>query len=222
MLGNNFTERAQRVLIYAKEEAESFKHGYVGTEHILLGILRENGLASNALKEEQIDIEDVRELIEEYEGTGEAISFGNEIPLTPRTKRLIEISFIEARNLGHNLVTPEHILLALIKEQEGVAFTILANLGADLEKIQKFLIENFNGEETPGSTQNYSKEKSKTPTLDKYGRDLTQMAREGKLDPVIGRDKETERILEILCRRTKNNPCFQDITERRLILVKNF
>jgi ATP-dependent Clp protease ATP-binding subunit ClpC len=207
MLGNNFTERAQRVLIYAKEEAESFKHGYVGTEHILLGILRENGLASNALKEEQIDIEDVRELIEEYEGTGEAVSFGNEIPLTPRTKRLIEISFIEARNLGHNLVTPEHILLALIKEQEGVAFTILANLGADLEKIQKFLIENFNGEENPGSTQNYSKERSKTPTLDKYGRDLTQMAREGKLDPVIGRDKETERILEILCRRTKNNPC---------------
>jgi len=207
MLGNNFTERAQRVLIYAKEEADGFKHGYVGTEHILLGILREEGPASNALKEGQVDIEDIRELIEEYEGMGEAGSFGNDIPLTPRTKRLIESSLITARDLGHNLVTPEHILLALIKEQEGVAFTILVNLGVDMEKLQKTLIDNFNGEENLGSAQSFSKEGGKTPTLDKYGRDLTQMAREGKLDPVIGRDKETERILEILCRRTKNNPC---------------
>ncbi|MDV3426326.1 MAG: ATP-dependent Clp protease ATP-binding subunit [Bacillota bacterium] len=207
MLGNNFTERAQRVLIYAKEEADGFKHGYVGTEHILLGLLREEGPASDALKEGQVDIEEIRELIEEYEGTGEAASFGNDIPLTPRTKRLIESSLIAARDLGHNLVTPEHILLALIKEQEGVAFTILVNLGVDLEKLQKTLLDNFNGEENSGSTQSFSKEGGKTPTLDKYGRDLTQMAREGKLDPVIGRDKETERILEILCRRTKNNPC---------------
>jgi len=207
MLGNNFTERAQRVLIFAKEEAESFKHGYVGTEHILIGILREDGLASNALKEAQVDIEDIRELIEEYEGIGETETFGNEIPLTPRTKRLIEASFIEARNLGHNLVSPEHILLALIKEQEGVAYTILINLEVDMGKLQKFLLENFNGEDNSDTAESFSKEKGKTPTLDKYGRDLTQMAREGKLDPVIGRDKETERILEILCRRTKNNPC---------------
>lgn len=207
MLGNNFTERAQRVLIYAKEEADGFKHGYVGTEHILLGILREEGPASNALKEGQVDIEDIRELIEEYEGTGEAGSFGNEVPLTPRTKRLIESSLLAAREFGHNLVTPEHILLAIIREQEGVAFTILVNLGVDMEKLQKTLLDNFNGEENLGSTQSFSKEGGKTPTLDKYGRDLTQMAREGKLDPVIGRDKETERILEILCRRTKNNPC---------------
>jgi len=148
-------------------------------------------------------------LIEEYEGKGEFAINKNEIPLTPRTKRLLELSLLEARNLNHNYITPEHLLLALIRESEGVAYAILTNLGLDFEKLQKELMKAFSPENVQG-TANMGKAKPKntnTPTLDQYGRDLTQMAEEEKLDPVIGRDKETERVLEILCRRIKNNPC---------------
>ncbi|MBV7274482.1 ATP-dependent Clp protease ATP-binding subunit [Clostridium thailandense] len=207
MMFGRFTERAQKVLLYAQEEAQGLQHGYVGTEHILLGILREEGIAKKLLNEMGITVEAVRNLVEEYEGKGDIELYKNEIPLTPRTKRLLELSLLEARNLNHNYISPEHILLALIREAEGVAFTILNNLGADFDKLRKELIDNLSGEQTTNSNDSNKGNGEPTPTLDQFGRDLTDMAREGKLDPVIGRDKETQRVLEILCRRTKNNPC---------------
>ncbi|KZL93144.1 ATP-dependent Clp protease ATP-binding subunit [Clostridium magnum] len=207
MMFGRFTERAQKVLFYAQEEAQSLQHGYVGTEHILLGILREEGIAKNLLNDMGITVENVRNLVEEYEGKGEMELYKKEIPLTPRTKRLLELSLFEARNLNHNYISPEHILLALIREAEGVAFTILNNLGADFNKLRKDLVDALSGEQ-PANTGNSNKNSGEpTPTLDQFGRDLTVMAKEGNLDPVIGREKETQRVLEILCRRTKNNPC---------------
>jgi ATP-dependent Clp protease ATP-binding subunit ClpC len=202
-----FTERAQKVLVYAQQEAQSLQHGYVGTEHILLGVLNEEGMAKSILNNMGITADGVKELIEEYEGKGDMDLFRNEIPLTPRTKRLLEISLLEARDLNHNYISPEHILLALIREAEGVAFTILNNLGVDFEKLRKELIEGLSGEQNNSVNNSAKAAKQDTPTLDQFGRDLTQMASEGKLDPVIGRDAETQRVLEILCRRTKNNPC---------------
>ena len=205
-----FSDRAQKVLYYAQQSAQYFKHGYVGTEHILIGILKEDsGSAKQILEANNVTEEKVIQLVEEYEGKGEINLYRNEIPLTPRTKRLLELGLMEARNLNHNYITPEHILLALISESEGVAYTILVNLGLDFEKIKKEILNNFNPEhQTNGSNKNSARRsRGNTPTLDSYGRDLTVMAEEGKLDPVIGRDKETERVLEILCRRIKNNPC---------------
>ncbi|MCY6957331.1 ATP-dependent Clp protease ATP-binding subunit [Clostridium brassicae] len=209
MMFGRFSDRAQKVLYYAQQTAQQFKHGYVGTEHILIGILKEeNGAAKRILNENNITDENVIKLVEEYEGKGEISLYRNEIPLTPRTKRLLELSLLEARKLNHNYITPEHILLALISESEGVAYTILSNLGLDFAKIQKEVLNDFSPErQQAGVTPNKSRVSDNTPTLDKYGRDLTRMAEEEKLDPVIGRDKETERVLEILCRRIKNNPC---------------
>lgn len=207
MMFGRFSDRAQKIIYFAQEEAQSFQHGYVGTEHILLGILREEGKAKNILNNAGVTIENVKQLVQEYEGKGDVELYRNEIPLTPRTKRLLELSLLEARNLNHNYITPEHILLALIREGEGVAFTILANLGVDFERIRKEILDSLTGEADTDAPKAAAKESHDTPTLDKFGRDLTQMASEGKLDPVIGRDHETQRILEILCRRTKNNPC---------------
>lgn len=213
---SRFTERAQKVIMYAQEEAQSFYHGYVGTEHMLLGILREeDGIARKLLNDSGITADAVRNLVEEYEGKGEAELFKNEIPLTPRTKRLLELSLLESRNLGHNYISPEHILLALIRESEGVAFTILSNLGANFEALRKELINSLSGgmgapgeqPNTGGAAAPNRARGAATPNLDQFGRDLTGMALEGKLDPVIGRDKETQRLLEILSRRIKNNPC---------------
>ncbi|WP_097028495.1 ATP-dependent Clp protease ATP-binding subunit [Clostridium peptidivorans] len=207
MMFGRFTERAQKVLMYAQEEAKNLQHGYVGTEHILLGILREDSMSQNLLNNMNVTLNDVKELIEEYEGKGDIDIYRNEIPLTPRTKRLLELSLLEARNLNHNFICPEHILLALIKESEGVAFTILNNLGVDFEKLRKELLESLSGEQSSTAGNSAKRANEDTPALNQFGRDLTEMAREGKLDPVIGRDKETQRVLEILCRRTKNNPC---------------
>ncbi|MCT8976539.1 ATP-dependent Clp protease ATP-binding subunit [Clostridium sp. CX1] len=207
MMFGRFTERAQKVLFYAQEEAQSLKHGYVGTEHILLGVLREDGIAKKLLNSMTITVENVRNLVEEYEGKGDMELYKKEIPLTPRTKRLLEMSLLEARTLNHNYISPEHILLALIREAEGVAFTILNNLGADFNKLRKELVDALSGEQSTNSVDTNKGNGEPTPTLDQFGRDLTEMAREGKLDPVIGRDKETQRVLEILSRRTKNNPC---------------
>ncbi|GAA0745800.1 ATP-dependent Clp protease ATP-binding subunit [Clostridium oceanicum] len=207
MMFGRFTERAQKVLINAQEEAQNFKHGYVGTEHILLGILKEDGIAKKLLNNLNVTESKVKELIEEYEGMGDIKLGRNEIPLTPRTKRLLEISLLEARNLNHNYITPEHILLAIIREAEGVAYTILTNLGLDFERLTKELINSMSGSKPTQNDSGSKKTNDNTPTLDKFGRDLTQIARESKLDPVIGRDKETQRVLEILSRRTKNNPC---------------
>ena len=209
MFNQRFTERAQKVIYYAQEEAQGLNHGYVGTEHILLGILKGEGASKQILNNMGITSDDVRELVEEYEGRGDVDIYRNEIPLTPRTKRLLELSLLEARNLNHNFISPEHMLLALIKESEGVAFTILTNLGADMDRITKELLDSLSGGEqaSQNNINNGRASAEPTPTLNQYGRDLTQMAREGKLDPVIGRDKETQRLLEILCRRMKNNPC---------------
>ncbi|MCG4580218.1 ATP-dependent Clp protease ATP-binding subunit [Clostridium cochlearium] len=207
MIFGRFNERAQKVLVFAQEFARSYRHGYVGTEHILLGILKEDGISKDILNDMGVELEDVENLIEEYEGKGELDLYSNEIPLTPRTKRLLEISLLEARNLNHNFITPEHILLALIKESEGIAFTILSNLGVDFNRLRKELLENVAGEQNINRSSDMNKKDQGTPTLNEFGRDLTEMAMEGKLDPVIGRDKETQRVLQILCRRTKNNPC---------------
>ena len=209
MFSNRFNERTEKVLFYAKEEAQMFQHGYIGTEHILLGILKEeNGISKKILNNLGITIDAVRNLIAEYEGKGDIDLYRNEIPLTPRTKRLLEISALEATNLNHNYISPEHILLALIREGEGVAFTILGNLNADFDKLRKEILDRLAaGEGTTPSNNVQNSPNSSTPALDQFGRDLTVMAAEGKLDPVIGRDGETQRVLEILCRRTKNNPC---------------
>ena len=208
MMFQRFNERAQKVILYAQEEAQYLQHGYVGTEHILLGILREEDGAARALLNDMgVTIDSVRELIEEYEGKGDTTLYRTEIALTPRTKRLLDLSLMEASNMNHNYVCPEHLLLALIKEGEGVAYTILNNLNVDFERLARELMEALSGEESKGTKANAAKSSHATPSLDQFGRDLTQMASEGKLDPVIGREKETQRVLEILCRRTKNNPC---------------
>ena len=208
MMFNKFTERAQKVLIYAEEEAAQLKHGYVGTEHILLGILKqEDGVCKKILNDMNVSQDGVKKLVLDYEGEGDAEIHRGEIPLTPRTKRLLEISLLETRSLNHNYISPEHILLALIKESEGVAYTILANLGVDFHKLRNAILSNWGSEDTQKGVLSKEKKKSGTPTLERYSKDLTEMAREGKLDPVIGRDNETQRLLEILCRRMKNNPC---------------
>lgn len=208
MMFERFTERAQKVIMYAQEEALQFKHGFIGTEHILLGVLREEGISKNILSSMGINSDNVRKLVYEFEGKGDINLYKNEIPLTPRTKRLLDLSLLEARNLNHNYITPEHILLALIKEPEGVAYTILSNLNANFDKLRNDLISSLNAQGASTGVAMKSPKDNSTPTLDQYGRDLTEMASEGKLDPVVGRDSETQRVLEILCRRTKNNPCF--------------
>lgn len=208
MLFDRFTERTQKVLFYAQQVAQAFKHGYVGTEHILVGILKEeNGISQKSLNNMGVTIDNIKYLIEEYEGKGDIEISRNDTPITPRTKRLLESSLVEARTLGHNYISPEHILLALIKESEGVAFTMLSNLGVDFDRLRKEIISNMAGEQSSQESKAGSTENQETPTLNQFGRDLTVMAREGKLDPVIGREAETQRLLEILCRRSKNNPC---------------
>jgi ATP-dependent Clp protease ATP-binding subunit ClpC len=200
-----FTERAQRALIYAQEEARNLGHNYVGTEHLLLGLLKEaEGAAAQVLKGLGIDINKVREQVESLVGKGN-YNFTEGFGYTPRTKRVMELSFYEARNLGHNYVGTEHLLLSLIREGEGVAARILKDSGVDLQYAREQIIKMLK-EEGMESHQPVNKKKSETPTLDQYGRDLTYMASEGKLDPVIGREKEIERVIQILSRRTKNNP----------------
>ena len=200
-----FTERAQRALIYAQEEARNLGHNYVGTEHLLLGLLREGeGAAARVLKELGVDVDTVRNQVESLVGKGN-YNFTEGFGYTPRTKRVMELSFYEARNLGHNYVGTEHLLLALIREGEGVAARILMECGVDLGYAREQIIKMLK-EEGMEAHQSSGRKKTNTPTLDQYGRDLTDMAEEGKLDPVIGRDKEIERVMQILCRRTKNNP----------------
>jgi len=200
-----FTERAQRALMYAQEEARALGHNYVGTEHLLLGLLREEeGMASQILKQLGADVAKVRSQVEALIGRGN-FNFNEGFGYTPRTKRVMELSFYEARNLGHNYVGTEHLLLALIREGEGVASRILKDLGVDLQSVREQLMKVL--KEEGGDLRGASdKRKSNTPTLDQFGRDLTEMAREGNLDPVVGREKEIERVLQILTRRTKNNP----------------
>ncbi len=200
-----FTERAQRALVFAQEEARNLGHNYVGTEHLLLGLVREEeGVASQVLRQLGADVSKIRSQVEALVGRGN-YNFSEGFGYTPRTKRIMELSFYEARNLGHNYIGTEHLLLALIREGEGVAARILKDLDIDLQDVREQLI-NVLKEEGGEPRETVKRRKSDTPTLDQFGRDLTEMAREGNLDPVVGREREIERVLQILARRTKNNP----------------
>lgn len=220
-----FTDRARRVVVLAQEEARNLNHNYIGTEHILLGLIHEGeGVAAQALEAMGISLESVREQVEEIIGQGTEAPSGH-IPFTPRAKKVLEYSLREALQLGHNYIGTEHILLGLIREGDGVAAQVFTNLGADLPSVCQQVIQLLNGYQggTPAAENVQepaaaavaasapSRGRGGTPStslvLDQFGRNLTVAAREGKLDPVIGREKEIERIMQVLCRRTKNNPC---------------
>ena len=209
-----FTDRARRVVVLAQEEARMLSHNYIGTEHILLGLIHEGeGVAAKALESLDISLEAVRAQVEEIIGQGQQAPSGH-IPFTPRAKKVLELSLREALQLGHSYIGTEHILLGLIREGEGVAAQVLQKLGADLNRVRQQVIQllsGFQGKEAAGAAAGSSSSAAgETPSsslvLDQFGRNLTQAAREGKLDPVIGREKEIERVMQILSRRTKNNP----------------
>ncbi|MFO7292970.1 MAG: Clp protease N-terminal domain-containing protein, partial [Acidimicrobiia bacterium] len=212
-----FTDRARRVVVLAQEEARSLNHNYIGTEHILLGLLNEGeGIAAKALESLGIGLDSVRDEVVKIIGPGQQSPTGH-IPFTPRAKKVLELSLREALQLGHNYIGTEHILLGLIREGEGVAAQVLQQLGAELQKVRQSVIQLLSG---PGTTEDQPSSSAGSPAgsgareststgstvLDQFGRNLTQMAREGKLDPVIGRTKEIERVMQVLSRRTKNNP----------------
>ena len=207
---NKLTERAQVVILEAENESEKFKHGYVGTEHMLLGILKEDGYSAELLKKYGVASENIITMIQRYLGYGDTKKSDDNILLTPRTKRLVDESFAAAKKLNHKYVSPEHILLALLNQEEGMAYTILKSLNINFTNISDellvFLSGTYEDKVSDGKKIDNSKKQS-TPMLDKYGKDLTALSNEQGLDPVIGRNTETQRLLEILCRRTKNNPC---------------
>ncbi|MEO1620348.1 MAG: ATP-dependent Clp protease ATP-binding subunit, partial [Cyanobacteria bacterium J06632_3] len=200
-----FTEKAIKVIMLAQEEARRLGHNFVGTEQILLGLIGEGtGVAAKVLKSMGVNLKDARIEVEKIIGRGSGF-VAVEIPFTPRAKRVLELSLEEARQLGHNYIGTEHLLLGLIREGEGVAARVLENLGVDLSKVRTQVIRML-GETAEVSGGSSSQGRTKTPTLDEFGSNLTQMAAEGKLDPVVGRQKEIERVIQILGRRTKNNP----------------
>src|SRR5205809_2167790 len=221
---NNFTPRAQQVLALARKEADRFNHNFVGTEHLLLGLIKlGQGVAVNVLQKLGLDLETVRLEVEKQVGTGPDQKMIGNIPYTPRVKKVLSLAAKEAKALNHTYVGTEHILLGLLREGDGVAARVLKNMDVDIEQtrqeILKELDPNFNsGEEAPtneGGGQGESATKGggtekkgevKTPALKAFGRDLTEIARKGEMDPVIGRKNEIERVIQILCRRTKNNP----------------
>ncbi|MCK4873146.1 MAG: ATP-dependent Clp protease ATP-binding subunit [Phycisphaerales bacterium] len=214
-----FTDRARKVMALANQEAQRFNHEYIGTEHILLGLVKEgSGVGANVLKNLDVDLRKVRLEVEKLVKSGPDMVTMGKLPQTPRAKKVIEYAIEEARNLNHNYVGTEHLLLGLLREHDGVAAQVLMNLGLKLEDVREEVLNllgaGVEGEEgemagagpsgaEPGAQR---KGKSKTPALDSFGRDLTGMAREGQLDPVIGRANEIERLVQVLCRRTKNNP----------------
>ncbi len=201
---NRFTERARKVIILAKEEARRFNHDYIGTEHILLGLIREGeGVAATVLQKMGVSLENIRLEIEKLVQPGPTTQIIGDIPFTPRAKKALELAAEEARSLGHNYIGTEHLLLGLIREGEGVASQVLLNLGLDLNTVRNEVMDIL-GSALPGFGQ--AAQKTKTPALDAFGRDLTTLAKENKLDPVINRKMEIERVIQILSRRTKNNP----------------
>ncbi|MCE9595437.1 MAG: ATP-dependent Clp protease ATP-binding subunit [Planctomycetes bacterium] len=231
---DRFTDRAKKVMNLARQEAQRFNHEYLGTEHILLGLVQEgSGVAANVLKNMNIDLSKIRAEVEKIVKTGPSMVTMGQLPFTPRAKKVLELSMEEASNLGHNYIGTEHLLLGLIKENEGIAAQVLMNLGVKLEDVREEVLE-FLGADTQeeeeeessigdagagqgqggaqggsgggGSAGGSGNTKSKTPALDAFGRDLTELARQGKLDVVIGRANEIERVIQILSRRTKNNP----------------
>ncbi|AMV35051.1 Negative regulator of genetic competence ClpC/MecB [Pirellula sp. SH-Sr6A] len=217
-----FTDRARKVMQLANQEAQRFNHEYIGTEHILLGLVKEgSGVAANVLKNLDVDLRKIRLEVEKLVQSGPEMVTIGKLPQTPRAKKVIEYSMEEARNLNHNYVGTEHILLGLLREQEGVAAQVLMNLGMKLDDVREEVLNLLghgmesaevgerggregNNPSEPGASSKGGK--SKTPALDSFGRDLTELARQGKLDPVIGREREIERATQVLCRRTKNNP----------------
>ncbi|MEM7311114.1 MAG: ATP-dependent Clp protease ATP-binding subunit [Planctomycetota bacterium] len=213
---DRFTDRAKKVMNLARQEAQRFNHEYLGTEHILLGLVQEgSGVAANVLRNMGIDLSKIRTEVEKLVKTGPSMVTMGQLPFTPRAKKVLELSMEEGGNLGHNYIGTEHLLLGLIKENEGIAAKVLTNLGVKLEDVREEVLE-FLGAE-PGDEEDDDEVggegpvgggggKSKTPALDSFGRDLTELAREGKLDSVIGRADEIERVIQILSRRTKNNP----------------
>src|SRR5258708_24571583 len=216
-----FTDRARRVVVLAQEEARMLNHNYIGTEHILLGLIHEGeGVAAKALESLGISLEAVRQQVEEIIGQGQQAPSGH-IPFTPRAKKVLELSLREALQLGHNYIGTEHILLGLIREGEGVAAQVLVKLGADLSRVRQQVIQLLSGYSGPGAASSGAAPGDKagatsggtggdSPSgsliLDQFGRNLTQLARDKQLDPVIGRERETERVMQVLSRRTKNNP----------------
>src|SRR5215213_4330716 len=219
---NNFTPRAQQVLALARKEADRFNHNFVGTEHLLLGLIKlGQGVAVNVLQKMGLDLETVRMEVEKQVGTGPDQKMIGNIPYTPRVKKVLALAAKEAKALNHTYVGTEHILLGLLREGDGVAARVLKNLDVDIEQtrqeILKELDPNFTGQEEGGEQAGASgagggegkaekKGEVKTPALKAFGRDLTEIARKGEMDPVIGRQNEIERVIQILCRRTKNNP----------------
>jgi ATP-dependent Clp protease ATP-binding subunit ClpC len=217
-----FSARARKVMALANQEAQRFNHEYIGTEHVLLGLVKEgSGVGANVLKNLDVDLRKVRLEVEKLVKSGPEMVTMGKLPQTPRAKKVIEYAIEEARNLNHNYVGTEHLLLGLLREQDGVAAQVLMNLGLKLDEVREEVLNllGAGGAEsdepagagpsepgTPAATQRKSATKSKTPALDSFGRDLTLMARQGKLDPVIGRMEEIERVIQVLCRRQKNNP----------------
>lgn len=207
-MNGRFTERAERAIAFSQESAEELGHNYVGTEHLLVGLAREGeGIAARVLQNQGVTEERIIKKIEEIVGLGDGQGQGAQ-SFTPRTKRVFEISFLEARKMGHNYIGTEHLLLAVLREGESIAVRILVDLGVDIQRlfteIGKLLNDNITASNAGSKTRQTN---NTTPTLNNFGRDLTDMAKEGKTDPVIGRDKEIERVIQILTRRTKNNPC---------------
>ena len=224
---DRFTDRAKKVMSFARQEAMKFNHEYIGTEHILLGLVQEgSGVAANVLKNMSVDLEKIRHEVEKIVKTGPSMVTMGQLPFTPRAKKVLELSMEEASQLSHNYIGTEHLLLGLIRENEGIAAQVLTNLGVKLDEVREEVLEFLGASENNEEEEASSGEsmgsgprepsasggtaatnaKSKTPALDSFGRDLTDLAREGKLDPVIGRDQEIERVIQILSRRTKNNP----------------
>jgi ATP-dependent Clp protease ATP-binding subunit ClpC len=205
-----FTERARKVVFYAQEEAQKFGEGYVSTEHLLLGLVRESdSVAARVLEKLGVSLNRIRAEVEKQLPRGDARP-SQDMTLTPRAKRVIDLAYDEARNLNNNYIGTEHLLLGLIREGDGLAGRVLAKLGVELEKARREVMA-LQDNEQQGKSGGRSSEKgggnAKTQTLDEFGRDLTELAREGRLDPVVGRQNEIERVMQILCRRTKNNPC---------------
>ena len=210
---NNFTPRAQQVLALARKEADRFNHNYVGTEHLLLGLIKlGQGVAVNVLQKMGLDLETVRMEVEKQIGTGPETKMVGNIPYTPRVKKVLALAQKEAKQLNHNYVGTEHILLGLLREGEGAAARILKSLDVDIERCRNEILKELDPNFTPSEggveegEASGSKKDVKTPALRMFGRDLTELARKNELDPVVGRQNEIERVIQILCRRTKNNP----------------
>src|SRR5881398_1186532 len=207
---NNFTPRAQQVLALARKEADRFNHNYVGTEHLLLGLIKlGQGVAVNVLLKMGLDLETVRMEVEKQVGSGPETKLVGNVPYTPRVKKVLALAGKEAKALNHSYVGTEHILLGLLREGEGVAARVLKTLELDIERTRNEILKELDPNFTPSESDQEgepAKKDVKTPALRAFGRDLTELARKGELDPVIGRRNEIERVIQVLCRRTKNNP----------------